>query len=135
MTPDKTAVLTDPAAERAQIAGLLAPSLAAAFEATADRLDDEPAFSDKVGIDGAGWRTLSWAATRAQGLELAAVLVDPPPPELLVAAPPLVDALPELLSSPLLPHAASATAHATAAHTAPSLNPKRACTDPSSGSR
>jgi long-chain acyl-CoA synthetase len=64
------------ASERDEIARALLPSIAHAFAATVERLGDRPAFSDKVGVDGAGWRTLTWSETREQALDLAAALVD-----------------------------------------------------------
>jgi len=51
-------------------------TIASAFADTVQAQGDNPAFSDKIGIDGPGWRTLSWRELRQQGLELAAALVD-----------------------------------------------------------
>ena len=68
--------MTDVAAERAAIDAQLPPSIAAAFAATTERLGDAPAYSDKVGIEGPGWRTLSWNQLRDQGLDVAAALID-----------------------------------------------------------
>jgi long-chain acyl-CoA synthetase len=71
-----TEVITDVVAERDEIDRLLPASIAHAFAATVERFGDAPAFSDKVGVDGPGWRTLTWAETREQVLDLAAALVD-----------------------------------------------------------
>ncbi|MGN6780859.1 MAG: AMP-dependent synthetase/ligase [Marmoricola sp.] len=68
--------VTDVHAVREQIDADLAPSIAAALARTAERLGDAPAFSDKVGVEGGGWRTLSWTEVREQALDLAAALVD-----------------------------------------------------------
>jgi len=61
--------------ERDEIEAEIPESVAVAFEATAERLGDAPAFSDKIGVS-EGWRTLSWRQTRDQGLRLAAAFVD-----------------------------------------------------------
>jgi long-chain acyl-CoA synthetase len=73
-----TDVLTphDPDTERTEINATLAPNIATAFEATVEVQGDAPAYSDKVGIDGAGWRTLSWRELRETALDLACALVD-----------------------------------------------------------
>ncbi len=69
--------MTDVLAERAEIdAQIAGRSIAAAFADTVARLGDAPAYSDKVGIEGPGWRTLSWRELREQGLRLAAAFVD-----------------------------------------------------------
>jgi long-chain acyl-CoA synthetase len=69
--------MTDVAAERAEIEAQIAGrSIAAAFADTVQRLGDAPAYSDKVGIEGAGWRTLGWRELRETGLDLAAAYVD-----------------------------------------------------------
>lgn len=68
-----TDVLTERADIDAQIAGR---NIAYAFADTVSRLGDAPAYSDKVGIEGPGWRTLSWSQLREQGLEIAAALID-----------------------------------------------------------
>ena len=68
--------MTDVQQSRAEIEADLATSIAAAFAATVDIQGDAPAYSDKVGIDGAGWRTLSWLALRETALDLACAFVD-----------------------------------------------------------
>ncbi|MFZ2503912.1 MAG: AMP-binding protein [Nocardioides sp.] len=40
------------------------------------QIGEHAAYSDKVGIEGAGWRTLTWSQLREQALDLAAGLVD-----------------------------------------------------------
>ena len=69
--------MTDVLAERQEIEALIkGRSIAHAFADTVDELGDTPAFSDKIGIDGPGWRTLSWRELREQGLDLAAAFVE-----------------------------------------------------------
>ncbi|WP_310964643.1 AMP-binding protein [Nocardioides terrisoli] len=51
-------------------------TIATALARTVADHGGEPAFSDKVGIDGPGWRTLTWQQTRDRGLDVAAALVD-----------------------------------------------------------
>jgi long-chain acyl-CoA synthetase len=68
--------LHDPETERTEINATLAPNIATAFEATVEVQRDAPAYSDKIGIDGAGWRTLSWRELRETALDLACALVD-----------------------------------------------------------
>ena len=69
--------MTDVLAERQEIDALIkGRSIAHAFADTVEELGDSPAFSDKIGIEGAGWRTLSWRELREQGLEIAAAFVD-----------------------------------------------------------
>lgn len=69
--------MTDVLAQRQEIDELIAGrTIATAFAETAERLGDTPAFSDKVGVEGPGWRTLTWAELREQALDLAAALVD-----------------------------------------------------------
>ncbi len=51
-------------------------SIPSAFADTVAEQGDRPAFSDKVGVEGAGWRTLSWRELRETGLDVAAALVD-----------------------------------------------------------
>lgn len=69
--------MTDVLAQRAeieqQIAGLTLPATLA--RVAAER-GDRPAYSDKVGVDGAGWRTVSWQEYREQVLDVAAALLD-----------------------------------------------------------
>ena len=68
--------MTDVQAERQEIDALIkGRSIAHAFADTVEELGDGPAFSDKIGIEGAGWRTLSWRELREQGLEIAAAFV------------------------------------------------------------
>jgi long-chain acyl-CoA synthetase len=66
----------DPETERSEITGVLAPNIATAFAATVEAQGDAPAYSDKIGIEGAGWRTLSWRELRETALDLACALVD-----------------------------------------------------------
>lgn len=68
-----THVLNDRAEIDALIAGTTIPR---AFANTVAENGDAPAFSDKIGIEGPGWRTLSWAELREQALDLAAALVE-----------------------------------------------------------
>lgn len=69
--------MTDVLAQRQEIDELIAGrTIATAFAETAERLGDTPAFSDRVGVEGPGWRTLTWAELREQALDLAAALVD-----------------------------------------------------------
>ncbi len=56
-----------------RIDGLTMP---AALARTVEQFGDDPAYSDKVGIDGAGWRTLTWREVRESALDAAAGLVD-----------------------------------------------------------
>ncbi|MCX6397284.1 MAG: AMP-dependent synthetase/ligase [Propionibacteriales bacterium] len=69
--------MTDVLAERAEIdAQIAGRSIAHAFADTVARLGDAPAYSDKVGVEGTDWRTLSWNELRDQGLDVAAALID-----------------------------------------------------------
>jgi len=69
--------MTDVLAERQEIEALIkGRSIAHAFADTVEELGESPAFSDKIGIDGAGWRTLTWRELREQGLDIAAALVE-----------------------------------------------------------
>jgi long-chain acyl-CoA synthetase len=69
--------MSDVLAERQEIEALIkGRNIAHAFADTVGELGDAPAFSDKIGVEGPGWRTLSWSQLRAQGLELAAALVE-----------------------------------------------------------
>ncbi|MCW2828152.1 MAG: long-chain fatty acid--CoA ligase, partial [Marmoricola sp.] len=68
--------MTDVMAARTEIDGMLAPSIAHAFADTVAGQGDAPAYSDKIGVEGAGWRTLSWRELRETGLDLAAAYVD-----------------------------------------------------------
>lgn len=69
--------MTDVLAERADLnAQIAGKSIASAFADTVLRLGDAPAYSDKVGIEGPGWRTLSWSELREAGLDVAAALID-----------------------------------------------------------
>jgi long-chain acyl-CoA synthetase len=66
----------DPETERTEINDLLSPNIATAFAATVEVQGDAPAYSDKIGIDGAGWRTLSWRELRETAIDLSCALVD-----------------------------------------------------------
>lgn len=55
-----------------RIEGLTMP---AALARTVEQHGDAPAYSDKVGIDGPGWRTLTWREVRETALDAAAGLV------------------------------------------------------------
>ena len=69
--------MTDVLAERQQIDALIeGRNVAHAFADTVEAQGESPAFSDKIGVEGPGWRTLSWRELREQGLELAAALVE-----------------------------------------------------------
>ena len=69
--------MSDVIAERQEIDALVAGrSIAHAFADTVEAQGDAPAYSDKVGIDGPGWRTLSWRELRERALDLAAAFVD-----------------------------------------------------------
>jgi long-chain acyl-CoA synthetase len=50
-------------------------TLLTAFAATAADGGDKPAYSDKIGIDGPGWRTLSWTETADTARTVAAGLI------------------------------------------------------------
>ena len=50
-------------------------TLVDALAATADQHADTPAYSDKIGVDGPGWRTLTWSEVRETALDGAAGLV------------------------------------------------------------
>ena len=50
-------------------------TLVDALADTAERFADTPAYSDKIGVDGPGWRTLTWAQVRDTALDGAAGLV------------------------------------------------------------
>lgn len=72
-----TDVMTDVSTERDEILGNIAgKSIASCFAETAEREGDNPAYSDKIGIEGPGWRTLSWRELREAGLDLAAAFID-----------------------------------------------------------
>jgi long-chain acyl-CoA synthetase len=66
-----TDVLAQRAAIEEEIAGLTVP---ATLERVAAEQGDAPAYSDKVGVEGAGWRTVSWREYREQVLDVAAAL-------------------------------------------------------------
>ncbi len=69
--------MTDVVTERQEIEEQIAGrTIAHAFAETVERLGDSPAYSDKVGIEGQGWRTLTWRELREQGLAVAAALVE-----------------------------------------------------------
>ncbi|MFC6343625.1 AMP-binding protein, partial [Nocardioides hankookensis] len=69
--------MSDVLAQRAeieeQIAGLTLP---ATLERVVGERADEPAYSDKVGVDGPGWRTVTWGDYHEQVLDVAAALLD-----------------------------------------------------------
>ena len=50
-------------------------TLVDALADTAEQFADTPAYSDKIGVDGPGWRTLTWAQVRETALDGAAGLV------------------------------------------------------------
>jgi long-chain acyl-CoA synthetase len=50
-------------------------TLVDALADTADQYADTPAYSDKIGVDGPGWRTLTWSEVRETALDGAAGLV------------------------------------------------------------
>jgi long-chain acyl-CoA synthetase len=69
--------MNDVLADRQDIeAAIAGRSIAAAFADTVEEQGDRPAYSDKIGIEGAGWRTLTWRELRETGLDVAAALVD-----------------------------------------------------------
>ena len=68
--------LTDVMAARTEIDAMIAPSIPHAFAQTVAAQGDAPAYSDKIGIEGPGWRTLSWTELRETALDVAAALVD-----------------------------------------------------------
>jgi long-chain acyl-CoA synthetase len=69
--------MTDVLAERSEIDALIkGRTIASAFAETVAAQGDNPAYSDKIGVDPAEWRTLSWRELREQGLDLAAALVE-----------------------------------------------------------
>ncbi len=51
-------------------------TLVDALRCAAEERADHPAYSDKIGIDGAGWRTLTWHDLRETALDVAAALVE-----------------------------------------------------------
>jgi long-chain acyl-CoA synthetase len=69
--------MSDVLADRSEIDAVIeGRSIAHAFADTAAEQGDRPAYSDKIGIDGQGWRTLSWQQLRETALDLAAAMVD-----------------------------------------------------------
>ncbi len=68
--------MTDVMAARTEIDAMIAPSIPHAFAETVAAQGDAPAYSDKIGIEGPGWRTLSWTELRETALDVAAALVD-----------------------------------------------------------
>ena len=69
--------MTDVVADRKDIeAAIAGRSIAHAFADTVTEQGDRPAYSDKHGTDGQGWRTLSWQELRETGLDVAAAFVD-----------------------------------------------------------
>jgi long-chain acyl-CoA synthetase len=69
--------VTDVLTDRQEIEALIkGRTIAHAFADLVAEDGDKPAFSDKIGIDGAGWRTLTWHELRDQGLSLAAAFLE-----------------------------------------------------------
>ncbi|MEO5651907.1 MAG: long-chain fatty acid--CoA ligase [Marmoricola sp.] len=69
--------MTDVLAQRQEIeAAIAGRSIADAFAQTVATRGDAPAYSDKIGVEGPGWRTLSWRELRETALDVAAALVD-----------------------------------------------------------
>ncbi|MFL6157979.1 MAG: AMP-dependent synthetase/ligase [Marmoricola sp.] len=69
--------MTDVLAERSEIDALIkGRTIATAFAETVTAQGDNPAYSDKVGVEGDAWRTVSWRELREQGLDVAAALVE-----------------------------------------------------------
>ena len=69
--------MTDVLTERAEIeAAIAGRTIVDAFAATVAEQGDRPAYSDKIGVEGPGWRTLTWHELRETGLDVAAALVD-----------------------------------------------------------
>ena len=68
--------MTDVLEARARIEKEIAgQTLLTAFAATVATEGDKPAYSDKVGVEGQGWRTLSWAETGDAARTVAAALI------------------------------------------------------------
>lgn len=69
--------MTDVLSDREEIDAVIkGRSIAQAFADTVAVRGDHPAYSDKIGIEGQGWRTLTWQELRETTLDLAAALVD-----------------------------------------------------------
>src|SRR5690348_7057030 len=71
--------MTDVLATRAEIEALIADrSIATGFAETVAAQGDNPAYSDKIGIEPGSpeWRTLSWNQLREQALDISAALID-----------------------------------------------------------
>jgi len=69
--------MTDVLADRSDIDTTISGrSIARAFADTVAAHGDKPAYSDKVGVQGPGWRTLSGTELRETALDVAAALVD-----------------------------------------------------------
>ena len=69
--------MTDVRTARDEIdAAIAGRTIASAFAETVEAQGDNPAFSDRIGITGDGWRTLSWRELRDQGLDIAAGLIE-----------------------------------------------------------
>lgn len=68
-------VITQRTSIEESISGLTLPE---ALRRTVEEYADQPAYSDKVGVDDAdgGWRTLTWHELREQALDVAAGLVE-----------------------------------------------------------
>jgi long-chain acyl-CoA synthetase len=73
-----TDTATDVLAERARIEGLIqGKTLIDSLADTVRARGDEPAYSDRHGAaEGESWRTLTWAQTREQALDVAAALIE-----------------------------------------------------------
>jgi long-chain acyl-CoA synthetase len=69
--------MTDVVEARARIEKEIAgQTLVTAFAATAAGQGDKPAYSDKIGIDGPGWRTVSWRQLHDLALDVAGALIE-----------------------------------------------------------
>jgi long-chain acyl-CoA synthetase len=69
--------MTDVLETRARIEKEIAgQTLVTAFAATVASEGDKPAYSDKIGIEGQGWRTVSWHELHDLALDVAGALVE-----------------------------------------------------------
>ncbi len=71
MTTEQT--LADRAAVESAIAGR---TLCDVLRDTVTARGDHPAYSDRLGDDGNGWRTLTWTQVRETALDLAAAMIE-----------------------------------------------------------
>jgi len=72
-----TAPPEDVLAARARIEKTISgQTLLTAFTATVAEQGDAPAYSDKIGIDGQGWRTVSWTDAARSARDVAAGLIE-----------------------------------------------------------